>query len=152
MNRWRSLSDEAKAPWVEASKRDRARHAREMEAFAPAPGSPSAEAAQPPTKKEEEDDDDDEEDAPLSKRRRQGRASKPASPASSASPAASAAATYAEGDRVSSAPGRAMHGRQAKWFPARIDAVNEDGTYDLVYEDGDEEDGVAAKFIRPAPK
>ena len=42
--------------------------------------------------------------------------------------------------------------RGAAWHPARVDNVNEDdGTFDLVCDDGDEEDGVVAHLIRPRP-
>ena len=42
--------------------------------------------------------------------------------------------------------------RGAAWHPARVDNVNEDdGTFDLICDDGDEEDGVAAHLIRPRP-
>ena len=59
-------------------------------------------------------------------------------------PAATAGFAHAEGDEVEVRRG-------AAWHPARVDNVNEDdGTFDLVCEDGDE-DGVAAHLIRPRP-
>jgi hypothetical protein len=39
------------------------------------------------------------------------------------------------------------HGGGKKPYPARIGKVNGDGTYDIVYADGDKEDGVAAEMI-----
>ena len=39
-------------------------------------------------------------------------------------------------------------GGQGTWFSGKISHVNADGTYDLIYDDGDAEKGVRAKFIR----
>ena len=41
--------------------------------------------------------------------------------------------------------------RGRAWHPGRIVSVNRDGTYDLHYDDGDEERGVAASSIRRVP-
>ena len=38
-----------------------------------------------------------------------------------------------------------------KWFAASVRAVHGDGSYDVLYDDGDEENGVLAQFVR-APK
>jgi len=42
--------------------------------------------------------------------------------------------------------GRYMGGN--RWFPAKISVVNRDGTYDIKYDDGDEETHVAPSFLR----
>jgi len=36
-----------------------------------------------------------------------------------------------------------------KWFKGKITRVNDDGTYDVLYEDGDRERGVKEKWVRP---
>eukprot|EP00053_Salpingoeca_punica_P019324 m.194640 g.194640 ORF g.194640 m.194640 type:complete len:588 (-) comp17621_c1_seq1:37-1800(-) len=38
----------------------------------------------------------------------------------------------------------------ARWYPASIAKVNDDGTHDLAYEDGKDETGVSASMITPA--
>src|SRR3546814_10362211 len=38
--------------------------------------------------------------------------------------------------------------RGRSWHPGRVVSVNRDGTYDLRYEDGDEERGVPASSVR----
>ena len=42
--------------------------------------------------------------------------------------------------------GRYMGGN--KWFPGKITSVNRDGTYDVKYSDGDDEQNVAPSFLR----
>ena len=44
----------------------------------------------------------------------------------------------------------ARHGGGRKWFPGKISAVNEDGTFDVAYDDGDKESGIEAKLIKRA--
>ena len=58
-------------------------------------------------------------------------------------------ARHAKGDKV-----RAMHlastagpAKSPGWFPGKIKKVNADGTYDIHYDDGDNEKNVLAKFI-----
>ena len=38
-----------------------------------------------------------------------------------------------------------------KWWPATVRNVHPDGTCDLLYVDGDLEDGVKPEFVRPFP-
>ena len=43
----------------------------------------------------------------------------------------------------------AMYGGQDSWYPGKICRVRgEDGTYDIIYDDGDEESSVKPEFIR----
>ena len=42
----------------------------------------------------------------------------------------------------------ARHGGGSKWFPGKISAVNEDGTYGVAYNDGDRERAVKAALLR----
>ena len=75
---------------------------------------------------------DDEEDVPLSRRQNRDKAPTPAPP-----PYA-----YREGERVEVRVGD-------EWRTARVDNVNEDDeTYDVILQDGDEEEGVATDRLR----
>jgi len=51
---------------------------------------------------------------------------------------------YAVGDRI-----MARFGGGDDWFNGRVAKVNNDGTYDIDYDDGDEETHVAADLMRP---
>ena len=73
----------------------------------------------------------------------------------SATPAASA---RMEGSQGHSYVGALVKGRYqatsmgtfgTKWFPATVRQVRSDGTYDLVYDDGDVEESVKPEFVRP---
>ncbi|KAG5192664.1 hypothetical protein JKP88DRAFT_173091 [Tribonema minus] len=55
----------------------------------------------------------------------------------------SSSAQFRAGDRV-----EARFRGRARWFAARVRAANRDGTYDVEYDDGDKEDGVAAEMLR----
>jgi len=75
---------------------------------------------------------DDEEDVPLSRRQNRDKAPTPAPP-----PYA-----YREGERVEVRVGD-------EWRTARVDNVNEDDeTYDVILQDGDEEEGVTTDRLR----
>ena len=51
--------------------------------------------------------------------------------------------SYKMGDKV-----EARFKGGAKWHPGRIDNVNRDGTYDVRYDDGDQERRVESRMIR----
>lgn len=111
------------------------------------PGASSS-VATAPAAADEDDDEDEDESAPLSKRRRTaGAASNNKAAPVSIKP------IFKEGERIKSAPGRPH--RHAKWFAGVIGDVNVDdegcflGTYDLLYDDGDSEEGVREEFIKP---
>ena len=46
---WKTMDEAARAPWVEASKEDHARHAREMASYVPPPDVAAAAAIEPGT-------------------------------------------------------------------------------------------------------
>ena len=37
---------------------------------------------------------------------------------------------------------------KGKWYPGKVDAVNDDGTYAILYDDGDREASVAPNLVR----
>lgn len=43
-----------------------------------------------------------------------------------------------------------FQGVEGIWYPGKITRVNDDGTFDVVYDDGDKEYGVEAEHIRVA--
>lgn len=51
--------------------------------------------------------------------------------------------SYRQGDKV-----EANFKGKGRWFKGKIDKINRDGTYDIRYDDGDSEMGVAVKCIR----
>ena len=60
--------------------------------------------------------------------------------------------THAVGARVEARYRATVLGKMGtKWFAASVRAVHGDGSYDVLYDDGDEENGVLAQFVR-APK
>ena len=81
----------------------------------------------------------DEEDAPLARRRKM-----PATATATASaPPPPPPFAFREGQQVEVRLGDA-------WQAARVDNINEEeGTYDVVLQDGDDEDGVSADRLRP---
>ena len=56
------------------------------------------------------------------------------------------AATFPVGARV-----ECRYAGALKWFRGTIAAAHPNGTYDLSYEDGDQEAGVEAELVRPLP-
>ena len=58
---------------------------------------------------------------------------------------AATTAEFAVGARV-----EARYGGEAEWFAGTITAIM-DGTYDIVYEDGDTEEGVPPELVRMVP-
>jgi len=52
------------------------------------------------------------------------------------------------GDRIEAR----FRGRSVRHYPGRITKVNEDGTYNVLYDDGDSERGVKAEHIRVLPQ
>merc|ERR1711988_914465 len=54
-----------------------------------------------------------------------------------------AGAKLSEGDAV-----EARHGGQAQWFPGKVGAAHANGTYDVRYDDGDEEKKVPRHRVR----
>ena len=44
--------------------------------------------------------------------------------------------------------GRRLYGKKAKWYPGIIADVNEDGTFDIAFDDEEYNDGVPAEFIK----
>ena len=69
-----------------------------------------------------------------------------------AAPAACASGPCFEvGERVEGLYGASRLGTSfgCKWFGAEITASRADGTFDLRYDDGDSEEGVLAKYLRP---
>ena len=60
--------------------------------------------------------------------------------------------SHAVGARVEARYRATVLGKMGtKWFAASVRAVHGDGSYDVLYDDGDEENGVLAQFVR-APK
>ena len=57
--------------------------------------------------------------------------------------AAAAGVVYGVGEQI-----EGNFGGQGSWFPGKISFANGDGTYDIVYDDGDAEKGVPASLIR----
>jgi hypothetical protein len=47
---------------------------------------------------------------------------------------------------------QARYGGEGRYYPGRIAAANDDGSYDVAYDDGDSEEGVPAALIRTKPK
>ena len=45
----------------------------------------------------------------------------------------------------------ARFGGEEDWYPGSVKAVNADGTYQIAYDDGDEEDSVAPEYVRLRP-
>ena len=45
----------------------------------------------------------------------------------------------------------ARFGGEEDWYPGTVKAVNADGTYQIAYDDGDEEDSVAPEYVRLRP-
>ena len=45
----------------------------------------------------------------------------------------------------------ARFGGEEDWYPGSVKAVNGDGTYQIAYDDGDEEDSVAPEYVRLRP-
>ena len=109
------------------------------------PGASSSVATAPAAT--DDDDEDVDEVAPLSKRLKTARAA-----STTEAVPVSTMPVFKEGDKIRSAPGRPH--RHAKWFTGFIEEVNVDdngqflGTYDLVYDDGDDEAGVREEFIK----
>jgi len=48
-------------------------------------------------------------------------------------------------------PVEARFGGEEDWYPGTVKAVNADGTYQIAYDDGDEEDSVAPEYVRLRP-
>lgn len=71
------------------------------------------------------------------------RAANGASVDSHSSPVDNSDSEYARGDRV-----EARFGGRSRWFRATVERKNRDGTYHLVYADGDEERSVESSLIR----
>lgn len=46
---------------------------------------------------------------------------------------------------------QANYGGKGAWYAGRITAANADGSYDIAYDDGDEERGVSPANVRPVP-
>ena len=67
---------------------------------------------------------------------------KPSKPSKSSASKTSAAGLSA-GSKI-----EARHGGKEKWFPGSVDKVNGDGTYVIVYDDGDKEQSVAGYRVR----
>ena len=59
----------------------------------------------------------------------------------------SSLAEFAEGDKVEVL----YKGKGTKWFSGKIGRVNRDGTYDIVYDDGDRESGALRANVRQHP-
>ena len=99
----------------------------------------------------ESEEEESEEDAPLSKRQKPARRDL-ASAAGTAASTVAVAVPCAAAQRVFAYYEGAMVEvkRGAVWVAARIDNLNaQDGTYDVVYEIGDEEEGMAENRMRP---
>lgn len=45
---------------------------------------------------------------------------------------------------------QAQYGGKQKWYPGTIESVHSDGTFDILYDDGDQEKRVASDKVRPA--
>ena len=71
-------------------------------------------------------------------------AAAPSAPAPAAAPPADAAQSFEDGDRV-----EARFGFGKQWYGGRITGGSALIGYDVVYDDGDRESGVAAELIRP---
>merc|ERR1719230_809883 len=64
------------------------------------------------------------------------------------SPSAAAGGGGGNGELSEGEAVLARHGGLKKWYPAKVGQLNGDGTYDLVYDDGDKENGVRRYRIR----
>lgn len=94
-------------------------------------GSPKEKAPQPA---EEQEEDDEQEDVP--------QLPKNTSTSDTKSPKKTTQ-TFKEGDRI-----EGKHQGGMRWYPGIIAEVNPDGTYEINYDDGDEESDVIPEYIR----
>lgn len=133
---------ESLADQEEDEKRERARLKEAANAKKAAEEAAAAQAEITSTPKErapvsvevtEEDDDADDIEVPKL----------PAATPTSASKSPKKSVTFKEGDRI-----EGKHQGGMRWYPGVIAEVNPDGTYEINYDDGDEESDVIVEYIR----
>ena len=77
------------------------------------------------------------------KKKKKGGNSSSSSSSSSSSEGGDAETAYSEGDEI-----EGNYAGKGKWYKGKIKAVNGNGTFDLLYDDGDTERGVTASNVR----